>query len=173
MQAINQNINISFKHTKTDKKLNKKEPLVINNSQLVRGGLASSCILGVLSIPFLDKSLDELKKDFLKHKLACSFLAILMLFVGLNEFKTKSISNFYGKTNNQKVKNYLITQQAISTALLGPLLACGISQAINKKPDRKSGIIAACLSGIALVAVTISNIATWKNYKKDNKNKDS
>ncbi|OLA95078.1 MAG: hypothetical protein BHW64_00460 [Candidatus Melainabacteria bacterium LEY3_CP_29_8] len=113
MQAINQNINISFKHTKTDKKLNKKEPLVINNSQLVRGGLASSCILGVLSIPFLDKSLDELKKDFLKHKLACSFLAILMLFVGLNEFKTKSISNFYGKTNNQKVKNYLITQQAI------------------------------------------------------------
>lgn len=43
----------------------------------------------------------------------------------------------------------------------------GLDNAFGKKKfDRKGDIIAACLSGIALTATTISNIATWKSYKK-------
>ena len=76
------------------------------------------------------------------------------------------IPDFFGKKEDERIKNFLVTQQSISTAILGPLIACGISQAINKKPDRKSGIIAACLSGVVLAATTISNIATWKNTRK-------
>lgn len=173
MQVINPNMNIGFKQIQTNKKLNKKEPLVINNSPLVRSGLASSCILGFSSMLFLDVSLSDLKKDILKNKMLYFLLGIGMLLTGYSGFKTRSISDFYGKTDEKKVKNYLLTNQAISTGLLGVLFSCGVSQAINKKPDRKSGIIAACLAGIALVTSTISNIATWKNYKKENQNKDS
>ena len=69
MQVINPNINIGFKQIQANKKLNKKEPLVINNSPLVRSGLASSCILGFSSMLFLDVSLSDLKKDILKNKM--------------------------------------------------------------------------------------------------------
>ena len=166
MQAINPNMNIGFKQTNTRKKAENKT-LIIKNSPIERFGLATSCILGFSSMLFLDVSLSDLKKDILKNKMLYFLLGIGMLLTRYSGFKTKSISDFYGKTDEKKVKNYLLTNQAISTGLLGVLFSCGVSQAVNKKPDRKSGIIAACLSGIALVASTISNIATWKNYKKD------
>lgn len=38
--------------------------------------------------------------------------------------------NIFGK-KDKRIENFLITQQVISTCILGSLLACGISQAIN------------------------------------------
>lgn len=50
-------------------------------------------------------------------------------------------------------------------------LICGLDNAFGKqKFDHKGGILAACLSGVAFAATTISNIATWKNYKKEKNN---
>ena len=164
MQAINPNRNIGFRQNLTDKNT-KKKPLVIENSYASSAITTLSYIAGATSILMLD-DVDYFKQDIKKHKQAYSLTMLMLVLAGIFSFKNITIPDFYGKTNDKKAKNFLVTQQAISTTLFGSLIACGISQAINKKPDRKGGIIAACLSGIALVASTISNIATWKNYKK-------
>ncbi len=166
MQAINSNMNIGFRQNQKDKNINKKN-LVIENSLASSTLTTLSYIAGATSVPIFD-GVDNLKQEVKKHKLAYSLTMLMLILTGINNFKSITISDFYGKTDDKKVKNHLLTKQAISTALLGSLIACGISQAINKKPDRKSGIIAACLSGVALAATTISNIATWKGYKKEN-----
>ena len=68
-------------------------------------------------------------------------------------------------TMNGQIKQHLLLSQIGLSILSGIEIIRGIKRI---KQDRRGGIIATCLSGVALAATTISNIATWKNYKKDN-----
>lgn len=163
MQVINPNINIGFKQIQANKKLNKKEPLVLQNSIAHRILMPIASISTMASIGISLHNINEELKDLKRNKWLYLFIS-LMAVIDCSR-KTTVVPHYYGKTNDKKAKNYLITKQALSTALLGSLITCGISQAINKNADRKSGIMAACLAGIALAGATISNIATWKNYK--------
>ncbi len=116
------------------------------------------------------KFIEEYKKS--NKLLLCFCTAIIILISSLRSSET--IDDIFGDTNDKKAKNYLIFKQISQSALALMSLIGGLDNAFGKKKfDRRGGIIAACLSGVALAATTISNIATWKNYKKDNKYKDS
>lgn len=130
MQAINPNMNIGFRQNQKDKNINKKN-LVIENSLASSTLTTLSYIAGATSVPIFD-GVDNLKQEVKKHKLAYSLTMLMLILTGINNFKSITISDFYGKTDDKKVKNHLLTKQAISTVLLGSLIACGISQAINK-----------------------------------------
>ncbi len=111
------------------------------------------------------KFIEEYKKS--NKLLLCFCTAIIILIGSLRSSET--IDDIFGNTNDKKAKNYLIFKQISQSALALMSLIGGLDNAFGKKKfDRKGGIIAACLSGVALAASTISNIATWKNYKKDN-----
>ena len=165
MQAINPNMNIGFRQNQKDKSKHNTKSYVENNFAS-RISLPIAVSTSAVGVDLLLNGMSGVKKRFKEDKLFYPFVALVSLATAIPQ--KYMIPDFFGKKEDKRIKNFLITQQAISTALLGTLIACGISQAINKKPDRKSGIIAACLSGIALAASTISNIATWKNYKKEN-----
>ena len=116
------------------------------------------------------KFIEEYKKS--NKLLLCFCTAIIILISSLRSSET--IDDIFGDTNDKKAKNYLIFKQISQSALALMSLIGGLDNAFGKKKfDRRGGIIAACLSGVALAATTISNIATWKNYKKENQNKNS
>lgn len=142
--------------------------MYVENNLVSRISLPIAVSTSAVSVDLLLNGMSGVNKRFKEDKLFYPFVALVSLAISVPQ--KYLIPDFFGKKEDEIIKNFLVTQQAISTAILGPLIACGISQAINKKPDRKSGIIAACLSGVALAATTISNIATWKKYKKEKDN---
>lgn len=167
MQAINPNMNIVFRQNQTDRNKHNTK-LYVENNLFSRISLPIAVSTSAVGVDLLLNGMSGVNKRLKEDKLFYPFVALVSLATSVPQ--KYLIPDFFGKKEDKRIKNFLITQQAISTGILGSIIACGISQSINKKPDRKSGIIAACLSGVALAATTISNIATWKNYNKQKNN---
>ena len=123
----------------------------------------------VMHLDITENGYDDLKKNFVKKIPFYCIVGISSTLVELNE-KERIIKDKEDRTIEEQIKTHLILSQVVLSILSGIGITRGIKQT---KKDHKGGIIAACLSGIALVGATISNIATWKNYKKENPNKDS
>ena len=112
----------------------------------------------------LENGYNDFKKNFTKKIPYYSVIGIISILLGMLE-KEIPIKEKEDITMNGQIKQHLLLSQIGLSILSGIEIIRGIKRI---KQDRKCGIIAACLSGVALAASTISNIATWKNYKKDN-----
>lgn len=162
MEIVNSYNRENLLYEKNNKKYYLKKPLEPISSSIF---LLSS----VIHLDITENGYADLKKNFVKKIPFYCIVGILSALVGLYEKET-IINDKENKTIEGQIKTHLILSQVVLSILSGIGIIRGIKQA---KKDRKSGIIAACLAGIALVTSTISNIATWKNYKKENQNKDS
>ncbi len=156
MEIVNSYNRENLLYEKTNnKKYYLKKPLEPISSSIF---LLSS----VMHLDITENGYDDLKKNFVKKIPFYCIVGILSALVGLYEKET-IINDKEDKTIEGQIKTHLILSQVALSILSGIGIIRGIKQT---KKDRKGGIMAACLSGIALVASTISNIATWKNYKK-------
>lgn len=110
-----------------------------------------------------------LKEVSIKQKILAALCPIMLGITFPNNINLDESQITYGKAKDKKVKNYLFLKQIAETSFIALIYLCSTPHKYLKdKNDKKSNIIAACLSGIALAATTISNIATWKSYKKEN-----
>lgn len=162
MEIVNSYNRENLLYEKNNKKYYLKKPLEPISSSIF---LLSS----VMHLDITENGYDDLKKNFVKKIPFYCIVGILSALVGLYEKET-IVNDKENKTIEGQIKTHLILSQVVLSILSGIGITRGIKQT---KKDRKSGIIAACLSGIALAGATISNIATWKNYKKENQSKDS
>ena len=112
----------------------------------------------------LENGYNDFKKNFTKKIPYYSVIGIISILLGMLE-KEIPIKEKEDITMNGQIKQHLLLSQIGLSILSGIEIIRGIKRI---KQDRRGGIIATCLSGVALAATTISNIATWKNYKKDN-----
>ena len=159
MEIINNNYNKEnlLSKNQNKKKYYLKKPLEPLSSSI----LLLSC---AAHFDIIGSGYNNFKKNFTKKIPFYSIVGMLSIILGMLEKETL-IKSKKDKTIEEQVKTHLLLSQIGLSILSGIEIIRGIKQI---KKDRKGGIIAACLSGIALAATTISNIATWKNYKKEN-----
>ena len=131
----------------------------------------SACVLSSNLKQYGIKNLKEMNNG---QKILSTLYPIMLGLIVPDKINLNESNILCGKTNDKKVKNYLFIKQFVETVFTTLMYFCSTPHKyLKEKNDKKSNILAACLSGIALAATTISNVATWKNYKKENKNKDS
>lgn len=167
MLPVYNNYRINFSNNK-----NRQECIVNQKYEKLNKTLFfSACILSSNLKQYGIKNLKEINNG---QKILATLYPIIFGLIAPNKINIDESSILLGNTNDKKVKNYLFIKQVVETAFTALIYFCSTPHKyLKEKHDKKSNIIAACLAGIALVTSTISNIATWKNYKKENQNKDS